>query len=248
MLHRALDLFERHKYGIIGTLMLHTMLMFVLNMSRVDGDIPPAAQQEVQILMDFAPQPETPEEQEEMTQAGMQAVTNRASNSTADLSNAPPLTRAAQERMGKRVEEDLYAMEKEEFNRLAQERRDQGKEITVPQLDPSRFNKDNYMDKTPKPVKVEGLTTVSYDLKGRTDIILEVPAYLCKGSGKVSVQVAVDASGRVLKAELDAARTTTRDACMVDNAIASAAGARFTRSSSAPDPQRGTITYVFLPQ
>lgn len=248
MLDRTLDLFERHKYGVIGTLMLHTFLLFALNISQVDGDVPPAPKDEVQVLMDFTPPPETQQQQENETEAGMQPVTNRASNSTADLSNAPPMSRAAQERMGKNVEEDLLAMEKEEFDKLAQERKEQGKEITVPQLDPSKFDKSNYMDKTPKPVKVEGLTTVSYDLKGRTDIILDVPAYLCKGSGKVTVRVAVDASGRVTKAELDASRTTTQDACMVDNALSSAGGARFSRSSTAPDPQRGTITYVFLSQ
>ena len=248
MLDRTLDLFERHKYGVIGTLMLHTLLLFALNMSKVDGDVPPTPHEEVQVLMDFTPPPETQEQQENETVAGMQAVTNRTSNTTADLSNAPPMSRAAQERMGKNVEEDLHTMEREEFDRLAQERKEQGKEITVPQLDPSKFDKSNYMDKTPKPVKVEGLTTVSYDLKGRTDIILDVPAYLCKGSGKVTVLVAVDLSGRVLRAELDAARTTTQDACMVDNALSSASGARFSRSTTAPDPQRGTITYVFLPQ
>ena len=248
MLDRSLDFFERHKYGVIGTLMLHTLLVFTLTMSKVDGDVTPAKQEEIQVLMDFTPQPTTPEEEEQQTEAGMQAVTNRASNSTADVANTPPMTRAAQERMGKRVEEDLHSMEKEEFDRLAQERKDQGKEITVPQLDPSKFDKSNYMDKTPKPIKVEGLTTVSYDLKGRTDIILEVPAYLCKGSGKVTIQVAVDAAGRVLRADVDAARTTTKEACMVDNAVASASGAQFSRSSTAPDPQRGTITYIFLPQ
>lgn len=248
MLDRTLDLFERHKYGVIGTLMLHTLLLFVLNMQKVDTGITPVPPGEVEVLMDLSPQEEAPPDEEQDPGTGMQAVTNRASNSTADLSNAPPVSRAAQERIDKNVEEDLRSMEKEEFDRLAQQRKEQGKEITVPQLDPSKFDKSNYMDKTPKPVKVEGLTTVSYDLAGRSDIILEVPAYLCKGSGKVTVRVTVASTGEVRKAELDPARTTVSDECMVGNALASATGARFTRSSTAPDPQRGTITYIFLPQ
>lgn len=250
MLDRALDLFERHKYGVIGTLMLHTVLLFILTIGRVGNDHAQPPPGELQMVMDFAAPEEPAPEPEPETNSRMAtgAVTNMASNSTADLSKSPSLSRSAQERMGRSVEEDLRSMEKEEFDKLAQERKEQGKEITVPQLDPSKFDKSNYMEKAPKPVKVEGLTTVSYDLKGRSDIVLEVPAYLCKGSGKVIVNVMVARSGEVRKVELDASRTTTRDECMVGNAMASASGARFTLSSTAPDPQRGTITYIFLPQ
>ena len=228
MLESALDLFDRHKYGVIGTLMLHTMLLFVLTMARVYRHPETATANELQVVL--------------------ADVTNRTSNATAEPDRSPPMSSAARARMGQRVEEDLRNLEQAEFDKLAEERRAQGKEVTVPQLDPSKFDKRNYLEKPTKPVKVEGLTTVSYDLAGRSDIVLEVPAYLCKGSGTVAVLVAVDAAGNVRRSELDPARTTTRDECMVEHAMASAAGARFTRSSTAPDPQRGTITYIFLPQ
>jgi hypothetical protein len=250
MLERALDLFDRHKYGVIGTLMLHTMLLFVLTMARVYRHPETATANELQVMLDLPPL----EEQDPMTDerppspASAADVTNRTSNATAEPDRSPPMSSAARARMGQRVEEDLRNLEQAEFDKLAEERRAQGKEVTVPQLDPSKFDKRNYLEKPTKPVKVEGLTTVSYDLAGRSDIVLEVPAYLCKGSGTVAVLVAVDAAGNVRRSELDPARTTTRDECMVEHALASAAGARFTRSSTAPDPQRGTITYIFLPQ
>ena len=248
MFDRILDLFDRHKYGVIGTLMLHTLLLFFLNINNVDNRTAPAVPEPIELdLSSMEPEPEQPEPQSNETPLTGQAVTNLASNSTADPADQH-LSRAAQERMAENVDKDLHDMEKEEFDRLAEKRKAEGKEITVPQLDPSKFDKSNYMDKTPKPVKVEGLTTVSYDLVGRTDIILEVPAYLCKGSGKVMVRVAVDRSGQVTKAELDPTGTNTVDACMVDNALSSATGARFSRSTTAAQPQRGTITYVFLAQ
>lgn len=104
------------------------------------------------------------------------------------------------------------------------------------------------MEKRAKPVKVEGLTTVSYDLVGRSDVRLDVPAYLCKGSGRVVVRVAVDRNGTVTRAELDVASTNTVDGCMVEHALSSASTARFSRALTAPQPQRGTITYLFLAQ
>ena len=248
MLDRILDLFERHKYGVIGTLMLHTMLLFVLNISNVDNRTAPGVPEPIELdLSSDMPEPVPPETQPGEAPATAQDVTNLASNSTADPAEQR-ISRATQERLAQNADKDLHDMEKEEFDRLAEKRKAEGKEITVPTLDPSKFDKSNYMEKAQKPVKVKGLTTVSYDLVGRSDIVLEVPAYLCKGSGKVVVRVAVDRTGQVLKAELDQASTTTVDACMLDNALSSAGGARFTSSATAAQPQRGTITYIFLAQ
>ena len=248
LLDRSLDLFDRHKYGIIGTLMLHTILLFFLNISTVQNRVPPEGPEPILLSMDSEePEPEQQEQQPGETPLTPQQITNLASNTTAESNPDRNMSRAAQERMAQNVEKDLLDMEKEEFDRLAEERRAQGKEITVPELDPSKFDKNRYMDKTPKPVKVEGLTTVSYDLVGRSDIRLDVPAYLCKGSGKVVIRVAVDRNGSVTKAEVDMGASTTQS-CMVDNALSSASSARFTSSASAAQPQRGTITYVFLAQ
>lgn len=243
---RFLDWFERHKFGVVGTLMLHTFLMFAFAMSKLKTPETKVIVPELELVMEAPPPDVTPEEQRQKLLSA-QDVTNQASNSTADP-GVRSLSRAAQERMATNVEADLHAMEQAEFERLAEERKASGKEVVIPKLDPSKFDKNNYMDKTTKPVKVEGLTTVSYDLVGRTDIVLEVPAYLCKGQGRVVVRVAVDRSGEVSKAELDPKATTTTDDCMVSNAMASASGARFSGSSTAAQPQRGTITYVFLAQ
>lgn len=242
MLDRTLDLFDRHKYGIIGTLMVHTALMAVFVLAQISGQEVVKEPPPILLVMDD-PAPDLPEEQED---AGAAAnVTNLASNLTA---RPEPISKAAQARMARNVERELLDMEKDEFDRLAEQRKAEGKEITVPELDPSKFDKSNYMEKEPKPVKVEGLTTVSYDLVGRSDRVLNVPAYLCKGSGKVVVRVAVDRAGNVTKADLDPLASSTATSCMTEHALASASGARFSASAQAPQPQKGTITYIFLAQ
>lgn len=105
------------------------------------------------------------------------------------------------------------------------------------------------MEKAPKPVKVKGLTTVSYDLVGRSDIVLEVPAYLCKGSGKVVVRVAVDRTGQVSKAELDQSFHHDRGRVYAGQCTFLRRWCPlFQLPTAAPQPQRGTITYIFLAQ
>lgn len=248
MFGRFLDWFERHKFGVVGTLMLHTFMLFVMAMSKLPADDPQLALPEM-VMELAAPQDLPPDPMLQPPLSAAVEVKNLTSNSTAEAQQ--PRTwpsQRAQEKIATNVEEDLKSFEAEEFNKLAEERHAAGKDVVMPQLDPSKWDKEHYMDKTPKPVKVEGLTTVSYDLVGRTDIVLEVPAYLCKGQGTVVIHVSVDREGEVTKADLDATKTTTRDECMVDNAMASAKGARFSASSVSPDPQRGNITYIFLAQ
>ncbi len=247
LLARSLNLFDRHKYGIIGTLLVHTLLMAVLNFSLLHTVQVVPSEEPMMVELEVAA-PEHLEPQQPPDEQGMaaaQQVTNLASNTTASTQLSP----AAQQRMAASVERDLLEMEKAEFDRLAEQRKADGKEVVMPTLDPSKFDKRNYMgQEAPKPMKVEGLTTVAYDLVGRTHLVLEVPAYLCKGSGTIVVRVAVDRSGAVIKTELDPSASSSATGCMAEHALLSASRARFSNSASAAQPQRGTITYVFLAQ
>jgi hypothetical protein len=187
--------------------------------------------------------------QQELAQGGTSAdLKSLVSNVTAQRAANPWPSRATQERMATQIEEDLHKMEQEEFDRLAQERHESGGDVVVPQLDPSKWNKELYMQKAAEPVKVQGNAAVWHDLKDRMESRLDIPAYTCRGQGQVAVKVAVDHDGVVVKHELDAANTTTNDECMIERALASAAEARFNASTMAPDPQRGTIHYVFIAQ
>ena len=247
MFGRFLDWFERHKFGVVGTLMLHTLMLFAMAMSKLPQE--KKDKEEPEMVMELATPEELPPDPtlQPPLLAG-EPVRNLTSNITASSSQPRMyLSRGAQERLSSAVEEDLRSFEAEEFAKLAEERKLAGKEVEMPHLDPSKWEKEQYMKKEPQPVKVEGLTTVSVDLVGRVDIHLDVPAYLCEGQGQVVVRITVARDGTVAKADEDAARTRA-DECMVEHALSSARAARFTSNSSAPDPQHGTITYTFLAQ
>lgn len=245
MFDRFLDWFERHKIGVVGTLMLHTFLMFGFAMSKVGGKEDRAAQPPPLELELEAPPPEpTPEELQQQEELAAQDLQNRVSDMNADPARA--LSSTARDRITESVEEDLKALEQAEFQRLAEQRTLEGKDIVVPTLDPTKFDKKNYLKESPRAVKVEGNVTVRVNVPGRENTSVDVPAYLCKGRGQVLVRVSVDRSGAVTKAEVDPSGTNTTDDCLLSHAVESATGARFASAGSGPSP--GTIQYTFVAQ
>ncbi len=246
MYSRFLDWFEEHKLGIIGTLTLHTVILFALTwvqlrtpteseISDIRLDVLDAIDAEEVIERIITGESTVPEK-----------VTNLSSNIAAEL--RPSYNR---ERLAENVQTAVEAEAQAEFERLQQERIDRGETVPdVPELDPSKWNKELYMEKAAEPARVEGATTVWHDLKDplRAERHIHVPAYICTGFGQVVVNVSVGSDGSVRKAELDAARTNVADDCMVESALRSARGARFAANGSAPDPQRGSIYYRFMPQ
>ncbi|MEG1759573.1 MAG: TonB family protein [Alistipes sp.] len=90
----------------------------------------------------------------------------------------------------------------------------------------------------------QGLSGVAYDLSGRSVVgSLPKPAYTANVSGKVIVDVTVDAGGQVTGATYHPQGSTTSNASLVAAARAAAMKARFSESESFV--QGGTITYIF---
>lgn len=244
-----LDWFDRNKLGIVGSLMLHTVVLFVLAFQNLqikkDEDTPG------ELLIEVATPPiePTPEELQEQQRAlNAQEVKSLSSNVSAEQSQQR-LSARAQERISESVEEDLREMEREEFERLQAERTSRGEDIHLPALDPSKWDPKKYKPtEDPKPTKVEGVAMVEYDLKDRSDQYLHRPGFQCRGGGVVLIRISVDAGGHVIKAELDPSASTTTEDCLIEKALGSARTARFSRSSTAVDPQKGWVKYIFLSQ
>lgn len=246
---RFLDWFDRHKFGVIGTLLLHTFLMLGFAASRLDDRVPDtmAAEPELDVLPPMT-DAEFSQVQQQL-QEGMDAedVKSLVSNITAERLRTTYPSRAAQERMAENIEKELLDMEKAEFHRLAQERTARGEDVVVPELDRSKWDAELYKQKAAEPARVQGNAAVWHDLKERSEH-LEIPAYTCRGQGQVAIKVSVARDGRITKAELDASNTTTKDECMIERAMRSVNNGSFSASGSAPDPQRGTIYYIFIAQ
>ncbi|MFR9649503.1 MAG: energy transducer TonB [Rikenellaceae bacterium] len=105
-------------------------------------------------------------------------------------------------------------------------------------------NSDNSAQK--KDAKIEGSVTVSYSFTNpvRHSVNLTIPAYQCEGGGDVVIEVTLNQRGVVTAA------TVLRggDNCMQQSALSAAKSSRFNTDNNAPQSQRGTVTYIYIPQ
>lgn len=244
MLSGFLDWFEEHKAGVIGTLALHTAVLFIFSMLYLRSTPREDEISDMRIEMVSDAEAEQLEQRIQDEADGVpEKVLNLTSNVTAEVK--PQFSQA---KLAERVENDLRALEQAEFERLAEERKARGEtEPEIPELDPSKWDQQRYLSKPAEPVKVEGAALVEHNLKDRVRGDGK-PGYLCKDQGRVVVRVEVDRSGRVRKAEIDAAASNTQDECMLEQALRSARETPFNASSTAPQPQVGLISFRFVKQ
>jgi hypothetical protein len=241
---KLLDWFEEHKFGVIGTLALHSLFLLLFTMWQLRGV--PTEEERSTMQMDVIEIEQAEQMIEQIENPELEQARRDVKNLTSNITATKTYQAYSSQRLSERVEEDLRKLEQEEFERLAQERRDRGEEIEVPELDPSKWSKERYMEQKVEPMKVEGLALVEYDLKGRTDSYLHKPGFQCMKGGVVVINVIVNSSGKVDKAELNPAASNTSDECLIEKAMASARSARFNSIQSGP--QSGTIKYTFLRQ
>lgn len=86
---------------------------------------------------------------------------------------------------------------------------------------------------------------VDFSLERRSSITLPKPQYNSNKQGRVIVRIWVDQQGRVIRAEYEPKGSNTPDGDLIAKAIAAARKARFNADPSAPEEQKGTISYNF---
>ncbi len=101
-------------------------------------------------------------------------------------------------------------------------------------------------DQIKRDKKVAGYVTVRLDIKDpvRTERHLVTPAFQCEGGGEVVVEVEVRCNGKVSSARV----LSGGDDYMREVALRAARSSTVNIDTSAPDRQKGTITYIFIPQ
>ena len=87
-------------------------------------------------------------------------------------------------------------------------------------------------------------TSISYSLVDRLHRKLPNPIYTCAQRGKIVINIKVDRAGNVIEASFNQASSSTKNGCLVDNAIAYALKSKFDNNAK-KNEQIGTITYLF---
>ncbi len=101
-------------------------------------------------------------------------------------------------------------------------------------------------DEKREDAKVAGYVTVRLDVKDpvRTAGRLVTPAYQCEGGGEVVVEIEVRPDGRITSARV----VSGGDDYMREVALRAARSSTVNIDMLAPERQKGTITYLFVPQ
>ncbi len=103
-------------------------------------------------------------------------------------------------------------------------------------------------DKIKEEQVYKGATNIYYNLEGREVVHLEVPVYKCEGGGLVKLDIRVNRRGKVEWVSVDNAESETADPCLIEAAKNAAMKTRFTLNQAAPLLQQGSLSYRFIAQ
>ena len=86
-------------------------------------------------------------------------------------------------------------------------------------------------------------SSISYSLIDRTKINIPPPIYLCEESGKIVINIIVNAKGKVIETNYNNS-SKSNNGCLIDHALEYAKASTFSPNNSKPR-QLGTITFIF---
>ncbi|WP_283391818.1 energy transducer TonB family protein [Millionella massiliensis] len=241
----------RHRVGLLVTVVLYLIAAILFVSYKIVVFENPTTTMYVDLVDPEEPEQPEPEEQEkkpveEIDPGQYEQVMNRASDQNAKMDVTLKDDRGTQADKllaeAERVQQELAAGQ-QAFRSGMDEIAAMSKR-SKPQKAAST-NKSDKSTSENQTVKVQGNVTVSYDLAGRTATYLHVPAYQCREGGTVVVGITVNRNGEVIGAEVEKA---SPGECIAERALQAARASSFNADGSAPERQRGTITYVFVAQ
>ncbi len=241
-------LYKENIYGIMATLTFHLIVLSILLFVDINSHFDPPMED---IIIDFETEeiklPEPEPKPEEKTLVPL----DPANYQPRELASNRAVNEAAKEASNSRdpffdkdYRDEVAAAKKlaSDVNRnLAQK---------IPEIGDVKMPEENTEGMTPEEIKnasFKGKSNIKYYLEDRYHVRLPIPVYLAQGGGEVVVDIVVNRDGRVISAT---PRPNPRISDMTIFAYAKQAAekTRFNDDSSAPEQQRGTITYVFVQQ
>ena len=252
----------KKRWPLIGTLAFHLILLSILSIFTVKQS---ALERPAPLIsIEFEDTEQTPEQVQEETPLEQQSSESRSDRAVSETasedvqegtrnltsSKSSPTSQSQKQSIDEQIEQELRDLEQQ----VIDEQRASGYGYTKQQAKELIDSKRNpEIEKIPKKQAVseeavKGETNISYKLENRFDTYIKVPVYMCQNGGEVTMNIAVDQSGRVIAAKVDEQSTSTQDACLLKQAESAALSTRFNRSAAAPELQKGSITFRFAAQ
>jgi len=236
-----------HKYGIMGTVIFHLLLMIVLLSMQI------AALHEVEkIEIELVAPPEElvkkiqeeKQRREELRKKVSQEEVQKMLRSIAvnEETKKSPASSSGIRQYMEEIKKELAA----ESRYGSRYKVVKDKNYTQDSLQYLRDRKEAMLDSL-KSTFYSGKSSVSYRVEGRYARFLPIPVFKCEFGGEVVVTIGVDPRGRVQRAEVVAGESK-QDDCLWEAAVNAALRSRFNEKPGAPALQVGRITYNFVKQ
>ena len=250
-MNSLVEFIDKHKGGILITVLLHFVLLIFVNFSTFDEKYEVETwsfkgrnieTDNIEITSD---QVETPQEKVLFEQ-------QEYLNAAKDLNNQLP---SENQEVYALPSEDYSANNAFDFENSIKEELSGKNTSTLTETTPPDANgeksdssnaKNSSSSTSPTLNPPKGKTMVEFDLKNRTAMRLKNPGYTCgNANGAVVVKIKVGQSGAVESAKYVPSQSSGT-ACMIQKAEAYALNSKFNYSPDGPKLQEGVIIYTFI--
>ena len=249
------DYLNRNRYGLMGTLAFHMVLLIFLLLFKLNS---PMRFVETEILLaipdDIVAQIEQENKrvEEEIIEKQKEKVSSSvdemlksiAVNQDLKTENRKERTAQDLDKMIDDIKQELEAYESEEYG-ASQKDLEAFKRDSV-QL--AKERKEQLKLDSLKNMEYSGESSVFYSLKNRHKLILPIPVFKCEESGRVRVEITVNRNGKVIKAKLIQKESDTYDENLHEAALDAAYRSRFNIDNTSEIKQLGSITFNFIRQ
>lgn len=236
----------------MGTLIFHILLFSFFSISQLNFKT--KTEQEESVLLDLSveekmeelPKPELEKQAELNRTSGQPASGNQQNISNSAVNDAPNKNKTSSKDkfFDADYQKDIEQAKKmvADVNKQLSKKIPQTKKFEMPEATTEGQNRDSI-----KNVVYSGKSNIHYYLENRYHVRLPIPVYLAKSGGEIKVDIQVDRSGRVIKAEVKSARANG-DPLLAEYAVQAAENTLFNADNKAPSVQKGSITYKFVAQ
>jgi len=243
------ELYRNNIYGLMGTLVFHILLFLFFSLSELNLKV--KTEKEEAVLLDFTalekveelpkPEPEKNSATDQSTKSGQQNLSNRAVNDAPNKNKTTKDDRFFDANYKQDIEDAKKMVAN--VNKQLSKKIPEIKKYEMPEATTEGQNPDSI-----KNVIYSGKSNIHYFLENRFHVRLPIPVYLAKSGGEIKVDIQVDRSGRVVKAELRSSKASSNDPMLTEYALQAAENTLFNSDNKAPNIQKGSITYKFVAQ
>ena len=241
------ELYRKYIYGVMGTLIFHILLVAGFLVAELNINV--KTEKDEVILLDFTAL--LANEKNQVPESGKKQDKETVTSHTGKYERNPGSNQAVNDASVTKDKffDESYKHDIEEAKKMvaAVNKQLAQKAPPIKRYDMPEATTEGQHPDSIKNVVYSGKSNIHYSLANRYHIRLPIPVYLAKGGGLITVDIQVDPTGKVIKAEVRPTNTIT-DPMLPVYAMQAAERTVFNSEPKAPTVQKGTITYKFVAQ